>query len=145
MAIQKLQNERKSILPNMCKNHSSNNNMHHEGVNNLKNNKENGAVKSHAKKRVLCPYECNEILRDLYNWNDITERTERVYKRVLKENDPPFGDKLNCYLSACIPFVLVVSFSYLFLKLLDIIEPRKSIDLAFEPLPNSQRKRKKFV
>lgn len=82
---------------------------------------------------VLCPYECNEILRRLYNWNDVTERTEHVYRRVLKESDPSFGHKLNCYLSACIPFVLVVSFSYLLLKFLDIIEPRRNIDIAIEP------------
>lgn len=89
-----------------------------------------------SSQRVLCPYECNEILRSLYNWNDVTQRTERVYETVLKEKDPPFGDKLSCYMNACIPFVLVVSFSYLFLYLLDIIEPRKYIDLTV-PLRNS--------
>lgn len=97
---------------------------------------------------VLCPYECNEILRKLYNWNDITERTERVYQRVLNEKDSTFGNKLNCYLNACIPFVLVVSFSYLFLKFLDIIEPRKFIDLTVEQRYNvthKQCKRKKNV
>lgn len=83
--------------------------------------------------RILCPYECNEILRKLYNWNDITRRTEIVYQSVLVESDPPFGDKLNCYLKTCIPFVLVVSFSYLFLMFLDIIVPRKYIDTAIEP------------
>lgn len=93
-------------------------------------------AKNISSQRVLCPYECNEILRTLYNWNDVTQRTERVYKSVLKEKDPPFGDKLNCYMNACIPFVLVVSFSYLFLYLLDIIEPRENIDLTL-PLRNS--------
>lgn len=88
---------------------------------------------------VLCPYECNEILRKLYNWNDITRRTELVYKRVQVEPDPSFGDKLTCYLNTCIPFVLVVSFAYLFLKLLDIIEPRKYIDIAIEPKHKSNR------
>lgn len=81
---------------------------------------------------VLCPYECNEILRKLYNWNDVTRRTELVYQRVLIEPDPPFGDKLNSYLNTCIPFILVVSFSYLFLKFLDIIQPRKYVDIAIE-------------
>lgn len=90
---------------------------------------------------VLCPYECNEILRKLYNWNDITTRTERVYQRVLKEKDLPFGDKLSCYLKTCIPFVLVVSFSYLLLKFLDIIEPRRYIDIAAEP--NHRKKKTK--
>lgn len=77
---------------------------------------------------VLCPYECNETVRTLYNWNNITVRTEKVYRHVMKEHDPSFGDKLNCYLKACVPFVLVVSFSYLLLCFLDWIEPRKNID-----------------
>lgn len=95
---------------------------------------------------VLCPYECNEILRKLYNWNDITRRTELVYKRVQVEPDPSFGDKLTCYLNTCIPFVLVVSFAYLFLKLLDIIEPRKYIDIAVEPnrIGNRQQTQPKY-
>lgn len=88
---------------------------------------------SNKENRILCPYECNEILRKLYNWNDITRRTELVYQRVRIESDPPFGEKLKCYLKTCIPFVLVVSFSYLFLKFLDIIVPRRYIDTAIEP------------
>lgn len=79
-------------------------------------------------KDILCPYECNETVRTLYNWDNITVRTEKVYRHVMREHDPSFGDKLNCYLKACVPFVLVVSFSYLFLCFLDWIEPRKYID-----------------
>lgn len=144
VAIEKLKNERKNAEFH-CKMESPEN--HDEIANNKTKCEPNGIGESQTSKRVLCPYECNEILRDLYNWNDITERTERVYKRVLKEKDPPFGEKLNCYLNACIPFVLVVSFSYLFLKFLDIIEPRGNIDLAFEPHSSThcQRKRKKHV
>lgn len=80
--------------------------------------------------RVKCPFECNEIVGQLYNWHDVTTRTERVYKTVMIEADPTFGDKLNCYLRACTPFLLVVSFSFLLLKLLDYIQPRKYIDVA---------------
>lgn len=138
-AIHKLQNERNILDSNSL-----------ESPNAI-NNTKNGLTNSNGKRmkgRVLCPYECNEILRKLYNWNDITERTERVYKRVLRERDSSFGDKLNCYLTACIPFVLVVSFSYLFLKLLDIIEPRKNIDLVIESkyyANRQQRNRKKLL
>lgn len=48
----------------------------------------------------------------------------------MTEADPPFGDKLNCYLKACAPFLLAVSFSFLLLKLLDYIQPRRYIDVA---------------
>lgn len=84
---------------------------------------------------VYCAYECNDIVRNLYTWNDITVRTEKVYRRVINEKEAKFGEKLNCYLNACIPFVLVVSFSYLFLKFMEFFEPRQYIDVT-----NSQRK-----
>lgn len=149
-AIHILQNERKKAQRNEHEfNHNgiiqSANTI--EGVNSLKRSAHQDVNSNEptAKRKVLCPYECNEILRQMYNWNNITERTERVYQRVLKEKDPPFGDKLNSYLNACIPFVLVVSFSYLLLKFLDIIEPRKYIDLAVEtPITCHKRKKKKY-
>lgn len=92
--------------------------------------------------RVLCPFECNEIVGHLYNWNNVTVRTEKVYRKVMTEPDPPFGYKLNCYLKACAPFLLVVSFSFLLLKLLDYLQPRKYIDLAREYNGINQTKRK---
>lgn len=148
-AIQKLQIERKNVHTNKSINHSSTISikLRPNGItNNIETGKHHDLPMLEPKKTVLCPYECNEILRRLYNWNDITERTERVYQRVLKEKDPSFGVKLNRYLSACIPFVLIVSFSYLLLKFLDIIEPRKNIDVAVESqnTHTNKFKRKKF-
>ena len=80
--------------------------------------------------KVLCPFHCNEIVGNLYNWYDVSERTENVYRRVLKEPDPMFGDKLRCYQRACVPFLLVVSFCYLFFKFLDWWLPIEHIDIA---------------
>lgn len=80
--------------------------------------------------RIICPFECNEIVGRLYNWDNVSVRTELVYQRVMTEADPAFGDKLNCYLTACVPFLLVVSFSYLLLRLLDYIQPRRFIDVT---------------
>lgn len=80
--------------------------------------------------KILCPFECNETVRNLYNWNNITKRTEKVYDRVINEPDPSFGDKINAYLRTCVPFVLVVSFSYLLLLFLDYLHPRQFIDVA---------------
>lgn len=146
VAIQSLQNERKQLQPNGLAEKPSSfdflptnqngtvnhfNQLHSKTEEQINNT--NDSDEPASKRKVLCPYKCNEILRKLYNWNDVTERTERVYRRVLREKDPSFGHKLNCYLNACIPFVLVVSFSYLFLKFLDIIEPRRNIDIAIEP------------
>lgn len=80
--------------------------------------------------RVICPFECNDVVGRLYNWQNVTTRTEKVYRSVMTEADPKFGDKLNCYLKACTPFLLVVSFSFLLIKLLDYIQPRRYIDMA---------------
>lgn len=90
--------------------------------------------------KVLCPFECNEMVASLYNWENVTKRTVKVYKKVLKEKDPSFGDKLNSYMSACVPYMLVVSFVYLLLRFLDWYEPRELIDLA----PDLKIKQKTF-
>lgn len=155
-AIQNIYNERKIPRQNGQSNHATNSIKHTNGINhsivaksNHVHTKENKRKSSQAtavdenngKRSVLCPYRCNEILRKLYNWEDVTCRTERVYRRVLKEKDPPFGEKLNCYLKTCMPFVLVVSFSYLLLKFLDIIEPRRFIDVAAEYPSNRKTQR----
>lgn len=137
ITIQKLKRERRNLQFTAHSNHSTANGSPHKVESNggpqlydSSTTNNNHLSEAKANKAVLCPYECNEILRRLYNWNDITERTERVYQRVSKERDVSLGHKLNCYLNACIPFVLVASFSYLLLKLLDIIVPRKNIDIA---------------
>lgn len=43
--------------------------------------------------KVLCPYECNRIVSNLYSWNNVTQRTEKVYRRVLKEPTKSIAEK----------------------------------------------------
>lgn len=50
--------------------------------------------RNNIKSDVLCPFECNETVSCLYNWNNVTLRTEKVYTKVLGEPDPPLGKKL---------------------------------------------------
>lgn len=147
VTINKLQKERETLVNCDDRSVTTSTHLNHNNIANVvTNGSKHELLDVQSKKSILCPYECNEILRKLYNWNDITERTERVYQRVLREKDPTFGEKLNCYLAACIPFVLVVSFSYLLLKFLDIIEPRRYIDIVVEPnRTHSQPRRKKNV
>lgn len=113
------------------------------GKSSLKNRKKQ-RTKNHSQNvnesKVLCPFECNEMVASLYNWDNVTMRTVKVYKKVLKEKDPPFGVKLNSYMKACVPYMLVVSFVYLLLRFLDWYEPRKLIDLA----PDLKMKKKTF-
>lgn len=128
------------------------------GVNNYKtkkktkhkrNNSYNGlsnsnVVRNDENDKVLCPFECNEIVKNLYNWENVAKRTERVYCRVLKETDPSFGDKLNNYGRACVPFMLVVTFCYLVLKLLQWLVPLDSIDIARDNQNWSSTSKKKI-
>ncbi|XP_058465005.1 phosphatidylinositol N-acetylglucosaminyltransferase subunit A isoform X2 [Malaya genurostris] len=36
---------------------------------------------------VLCPFERNNIVANLYNWDNVTVRTEKVYRKVLLEKE----------------------------------------------------------
>lgn len=95
----------------------------------------------------LCPFKCNEMVRNLYNWENVAERTENVYQHVLKQSDPPFGDKLRLYGSACASFMVVVASMYWWLRFLDWLFPVHLIDeardyprasTAFQRKPQSQ-------
>lgn len=107
-----------------CKMNSKNNKK------NLKYKNENLYVEDNNK--ILCPFECNQRVAELYNWVNISQRTEKVYRRVLKETDPPLGKKLLCYERACKPFILVVSFCYLLLQFLNWFYPIRLIDIAHD-------------
>lgn len=87
-------------------------------------------LKNTADDRVLCPFECNETVTQLYNWQNVAQRTERVYGRVLREADTSFGEKLRRCGRACVPFMLVVSFIYLMLQVLERWVPVRHIDIA---------------
>lgn len=89
---------------------------------------------------ILCPFEANSKVAELYNWSNVAERTEIVYEKVLKEPDLSLGEKLDAYLKRKVwPFVLVVSLMHLLLRLLDWFYPRQSIDIAKDFRTNSRK------
>ncbi|XP_055389127.1 phosphatidylinositol N-acetylglucosaminyltransferase subunit A [Condylostylus longicornis] len=82
---------------------------------------------------TLCPYICNEIVTNLYNWENVTQRTEKVYERVLKEKDPQLGEKLAAYLRSGVwPFLLVIMLCHWILRFLEWLQPTSSIEIALE-------------
>lgn len=86
-----------------------------------------------AKGAVYCPFLCNDIVTNLYNWENVTMRTEKVYNHVLQEPDPKLGKKLSCYLRSGVwPFLLVVSLCHLLILLMEWLYPRQFIDIAKE-------------
>ncbi|CAH1981288.1 unnamed protein product [Acanthoscelides obtectus] len=92
--------------------------------------------------KVVCPYECNLRVRKYYNWKNVSVRTEIVYHRVSQEQDRELGERLFNYLKSGVwPYLLVVSLSFLILKLYDYIQPRKYIDIAKDCNKLSKRKK----
>ncbi|KAI5711351.1 hypothetical protein M8J75_016273 [Diaphorina citri] len=70
--------------------------------------------------RAISPFKCHETVKSLYNWVDVSERTEIVYKRVTQEETKSVSEILKCHLATGVfPFLLVISLMYLLLKLLD--------------------------
>lgn len=43
---------------------------------------------------LVCPFERNQRVAQLYNWRDVTRRTEIVYQRVLNEPNKHIGEKM---------------------------------------------------
>lgn len=90
--------------------------------------------------KIICPYECNMTVRSFYNWENISSRTEIVYRKVVNENVKTLGEHLHSYLNTGVwPFVLVVSLVFIILKIYDYLVPRKYIDIA----PDFNKKVKK--
>lgn len=80
---------------------------------------------------VMCPYQCNMMVRKYYNWENISSRTEIVYQKVIREAEKTLGEHLNSYLTSGVwPFVLVVTLVYLMLKFYEYKVPRCNIDTA---------------
>ncbi|XP_063702775.1 phosphatidylinositol N-acetylglucosaminyltransferase subunit A isoform X2 [Culicoides brevitarsis] len=81
----------------------------------------------------LCPYKCNNIVSNLYSWQNVTMRTEKVYRRVLREPSKTLGENLVSFLKTGVyPFLLVVSLTRIILLLLDYFVPRDHIDICRE-------------
>lgn len=101
---------------------------------------------SAAIKDVLCPFECNEVVRGLYNWQNVASRTENVYRRVLGEPDTDLRTKINNVGRACVPYTLVVSFMWLMLALMEWLVPSRHIDIArdFNDGPPPSKRRNKL-
>ncbi|VVC26005.1 Glycosyl transferase, family 1,PIGA, GPI anchor biosynthesis [Cinara cedri] len=77
------------------------------------------------------PIECHQKVQSLYNWMNIARRTEIVYNMVSLEPPKSLGKQLRSYISTGVyPFLLVVSFMHILLKILDWWIPRSDIDLA---------------
>ncbi|XP_059620300.1 phosphatidylinositol N-acetylglucosaminyltransferase subunit A [Phlebotomus argentipes] len=102
----------------------------------------------HKKDDILCPFACNELVQELYNWDNVATRTEKVYRRVLREPDQPLGKKLASYLNTGVwPYLLVVSLCHLILRFCEWLWPKSQIDIArdFPTVQSTQSSRTQSV
>ncbi|KAE8750952.1 hypothetical protein FOCC_FOCC002380 [Frankliniella occidentalis] len=89
------------------------------------------AMEDLARGCAVDPFECHRQVSSLYNWNDVSQRTEVVYDIVTKDESKPLGEQLQCYINGgVLPFMLVVALCHLILKTLDWLVPSKTIDIA---------------
>jgi phosphatidylinositol N-acetylglucosaminyltransferase subunit A len=70
----------------------------------------------------------------MYSWDDVAERTEIIYKKIIKTPPISLADRLIRY-HTCGPFagklaVMIMAVDYLLYSLLEWLQPRKGIDLA---------------
>lgn len=76
----------------------------------------------------------HERVKSMYSWEEVAERTERVYERIYKQPQLPLIERFRRYYG-CGPFagklfVLVVALGYILWQLLEYHRPRADIDIA---------------
>ncbi|XP_066994825.2 phosphatidylinositol N-acetylglucosaminyltransferase subunit A isoform X2 [Anabrus simplex] len=75
---------------------------------------------------VVPPFDCHRRVKSLYNWMDVTRRTQIVYNRIVKEGHKSLAAHLRSFLRSGVwPFLLVVSLCHLMLTALDWFVPRQ--------------------
>ncbi|KAH8421004.1 hypothetical protein KR222_002750 [Zaprionus bogoriensis] len=84
---------------------------------------------------VLCPYRRNEIVETLYNWEDVAQRTVKVYERVLKERAYTLSELIHTIYQCSSWFLVPFVVAYFLLLLLEYWRPRSRIEVALELKP----------
>lgn len=89
------------------------------------------AISDYRRGNIKCPYETHKRMTMYYNWFNVTRRTEVVYNLVKEETKKDLGEQLASYVhSGVLAYLLVVSLCYIILKVLEVVVPRKYIDIA---------------
>ncbi|XP_026672017.1 N-acetylglucosaminyl-phosphatidylinositol biosynthetic protein isoform X2 [Ceratina calcarata] len=89
------------------------------------------AISDYKEGNTRCPLETHKRISLYYNWFNITRRTEVVYNLVKKEDEKKLGQQLASYVrSGVLAYLLVVSLCYIILQGLEVLVPRKYIDVA---------------
>ncbi|XP_034476358.1 phosphatidylinositol N-acetylglucosaminyltransferase subunit A [Drosophila innubila] len=86
---------------------------------------------------VLCPHRCNELVETLYNWEDVAQRTVKVYERVMKERAFTLSELIYAVYQCGAWFLAFLVVGHFLLRLLECWRPRSRIEIAYEPRPKN--------
>lgn len=76
--------------------------------------------------RILDPIERHNRVKSLYNWVNVGKRTEFVYNKVAQESVKSLAEQLRrCLKTEVLPWLLVISLTYIILKFLSYITPEE--------------------
>ena len=80
------------------------------------------------------PSRFNDQLKDMYNWSNVAERTEKVYGSVYQTKNSPLIERLRryygCGLYAGKIFCMVMALDYLIWRFLEWLFPANTIEKA---------------
>lgn len=76
----------------------------------------------------------NDQLKEMYNWSNVAERTEKVYASIQQTKNSPLIERLRRYYGCGVyagkVFCMIVALDYLIWKLLEWLFPDDSIEKA---------------
>lgn len=80
------------------------------------------------------PSQFNQELKEMYNWSNVAERTEKVYAAVYQTRNSPLIERLRRYYGCGVYagkiFCMVIALDYLIWKYLEWLFPFDSIERA---------------
>lgn len=80
------------------------------------------------------PSQFNDQLKEMYNWSNVAERTEKVYGSVYQTRNSPLIERLRRYYGCGVYagkiFCMVMALDYLVWRYLEWLFPTQSIEKA---------------
>lgn len=86
-----------------------------------------------SKDEITCPFRTNQVVSNLYNWNDVAGRTEKIYKKVLAEPTKDLKAIMTNVItrSGVYLYLLVVALCHVILKFMDWFYPSDLIEICY--------------
>jgi phosphatidylinositol glycan class A protein len=80
------------------------------------------------------PVKTHQLVSQMYNWEDVAKRTQKVYETVLLQDRLPLAERLvrynRCGIIAGKFAVIIITVNYFFWIFLEWLVPRRDIDIA---------------